>query len=111
MSRRLPLSLLAYLSGGLALALILTGLSELIWHYHWTFNWGLVGLLYCVIGFSLTDNQSLASKPCMLQRNVDLDSRVQELLANGERFEGNRMRIVASYVYGGLFLLAAYFGS
>ncbi len=109
--KRLILPLLAYLLGGLGLVLVLTALSAWVWHYHWTFNWGLVGLVYCVIGLSLTDSQSLASKPCMLQRNVDLESRVQELLINGERFEGNRVRIVASYVYGGLFLLAAYFGS
>lgn len=108
--KSLLLSLLVYLLGGLALTFIITALSSWIWRYPWTFNWGLVGLAYWVVGFSLTDSQSLASKPCMLQRNIDLDARVQELLDNGKRFEGNRARILASYAYGALFMTVAYLG-
>ncbi len=106
--KRTILSLLAYLSGGVALTLVMTGLSLLFVPYHPSLNCFIVGILYLVVGFSLTDSQSLASKPCMLQRNVDLDSRVKELVDNGERFEGNRVRIAASYVFGALFLLTAY---
>jgi hypothetical protein len=101
-------SLLIYLLGGVILTLVLTGLSLLFWPYHPSWNCFGVGILYLVVGFSLTDSQSLASKPCMLQRNVDLDSRVKELVDNGKRFEGNQVRIVASYAFGALFLFTSY---
>lgn len=109
MNRTLRSSLI-YLAGGLVLALLLTVVSELVLArpYHASANWFIVGLLYMLVGCSLSDSQSLASKSCMYQRNVAFETRWKEWMEAGERFEGNRPRIATSYAFGIAFILVAY---
>lgn len=100
--------LLAYLGAGVGLALVAAVAYRLAGLRHPSFALLTVGMLYVTIGLFHTESESLASKSCAYQRSVSLDCRVQEVLAAGTCVERAWTRILASHLFGVLFLLAAY---